>query len=143
MLRLFGSSGRGQRPTGTRTPHGDRRATCRYLAVEHNAMLAWRSGEGFQEGHTLFVDVSQSGGLIVVAELPPIDEVFLRLVRPHETDWAPARVCRVLARRRGMYRLGIQFTRTCDYELFRALRGYYSEARSEPAAPEFDGRYWK
>ena len=143
MLRLFGSPGRGRHPTLTRSADGDRRTTCRYLAVEHNAMVTWWSGEDFREVHTLFVDLSQSGGLLVVAELPPTDEIFLRLVRPHETDWVPARVCRVLAKRRGMYRLGIQFPRTCTYEVFRELLGYRLEVQDAPPSPEFDGRYWR
>jgi hypothetical protein len=143
MTRFFGLLGRRRRPAGPRSVHDDCRKTYRYPAVGNEARLGWWSGENFREMSARLEDISQGGVSIVAEAQPPTAEVYLRLVRPTETDWALMRVIRIVAISDGTFRVGAVFSETCPYELFKTSRGFLLEDRFGAGSPEFDGSVWR
>jgi hypothetical protein len=122
---------------------GDSRKTYRYPAVGNNARLGWWEGADFREVPAWIEDVSQDGVLIVSEEVPPRTTVYLRLVKPTETDWARIRVLRTTVISKGVFAIGATFPDSCPYELFKDSRGFLLETRDEVRSPEFDGRFWR
>src|ERR1700732_2707018 len=110
MMRFFGFLGRRRRSAGPRSVHDDSRKTYRYPVVGNEARLGWWSGEDFCEISARLEDISQGGVLIVSEELPPTDDVYLRLVRPTETDWVQMTVIRTVATPKGTFRVGAEFS---------------------------------
>jgi hypothetical protein len=139
VFRLFGLLG-GRRGKGN--VRDERRAAYRYRAAANDARLGWWAGDDFREAPARFGDVSQSGASVVSAELPPAVELYLRLSRPAQTDWAAVSVLWVEADTGGCYRLRVVFPGGCPYEVFNGARGHTPDERVEAVSPEFDGRYW-
>ncbi len=99
----------------------ERRISPRWIAVDNQASLEFRTGGDIRRTRTSLVNISREGALISTDEAIPLGTpVCFRLESPAKTDWIRAHP----VRHAGPLQVGIRFVQPClDDLLLAAMLG--------------------
>ncbi len=128
---------------------GDRRRSCRYLALHSESQIGWWKDSTFEEKPAKLIDISLHGGLLTTKSKPPVavgKPIWYRPVGVPNNEWIEGLVVKVTKPLLGQCRLAIRFTTDFRYETFKAI--VYGAPVEEPTShreiPEHEmHHFWK
>ena len=128
---------------------GERRRSCRYLALHVDCHLGWWNDSTFEHRPAKLIDISMSGGMLTMDSKPAVavgKPIWYRPVRIANDEWIEATLVSVTKPWLGSCRIRINFSSSFRFETFKAIvYGTPTEAPgSTRVVPEHEAEnFWK
>jgi hypothetical protein len=124
----------------------DRRGAPRYTPAEALvACLCWHQGDEHKYTKGTIINVSATGILMMVDEVPPPKgAVWIRLEPPHPTDWVEGDTVRVENHWGEPKTARVRFREACPYDMFKAAVNGFAEKEGFMTLPSDlkNTRFW-
>ncbi len=128
---------------------GDRRRSCRYLALHVDSHIGWWQDSTFVHEPATLIDISMNGGRLTMKLKPDVaigKPIWYRPVGITNDEWIEAVLVAAIKPWLGKCSLRISFSSSFRYETFKAIvYGAPTEAPgSQREVPEHEGHaFWK
>jgi hypothetical protein len=128
---------------------GDRRRSCRYLALHVDCHLGWWKDATFEHKPAALIDISMHGAMLSMKAKPGVElgkPVWYRPVGIANDEWIEAVLVSMNKPWLGNCSLRINFSSSFGYETFKAIV-YGTPTKASPASralPEHENeQFWK
>jgi hypothetical protein len=128
---------------------GDRRRSCRYLALHTDSHIGWWKDSAFEHAPAKLIDISMNGGMLSTKAKPPVaigNPIWYRPVGISNDEWIEAVLVRVAKPWLGDCVIRVNFSSSFRFETFKAI--VYGAPTEAPGrmreVPEHEAeQFWK